>query len=207
MSGGAVRCWGSGINGTLGYNATANVGDGIGLSIVAAGDVPIGASATQIAAGGGHTCALLAGGAVRCWGTGGSGQLGHDATATIGAAGDIPVGGTVTQVVAGNARTCALLTSGAVRCWGDGALGQLGYDATANVGDGSGASILVAGDVPLGGTATAVAARGDHTCALMQNGAPRCWSDGSTGQLGHDAVANIGDGGASIIAAGDIPLL
>src|SRR5690606_1666708 len=64
---GGLRCWGVAGSGQLGYGAPlVNVGDGIGPSIVAAGDVPLtlgaGVSVTQIAAGGddwgGHTCVL-----------------------------------------------------------------------------------------------------------------------------------------------------
>ena len=32
---------------------------------------------TEVAAGGAHTCALLVGGTVKCWGLGTSGQLGR----------------------------------------------------------------------------------------------------------------------------------
>ena len=76
---------------------------------------------TEIAAGVNHTCALLSGGAVRCWGDGASGRLGYGNTNNIGdnetpaSAGDVDVGGTVTEIAAGR-HTCALLSTGAVRC-------------------------------------------------------------------------------------------
>jgi alpha-tubulin suppressor-like RCC1 family protein len=212
LSTGAVRCWGVGGSGQLGYNNTLNVGDSAGTSILAAGDVPLGGSAKQVAAGFLHTCALLVGGTVRCWGSGANGPLGYNNGASVGdgvgiaitAAGDVPLGGTATQITAGNTVSCALLTTGAVRCWGFGGGGVLGYNNTTTVGAGV-TSIVAAGDVPLGGSATSIFTSGSHTCALLTTGAVRCWGAGANGRLGYNAVANVADGiGVSITTAGDI---
>ncbi len=92
---GAVRCWGWGGQGQLGYGNTADIGDDEAPAI--AGDVPLGGAATQITAGANHTCALMVGGRVRCWGNGGDGRLGYGNTDTIGddetpaAVGDVPI--------------------------------------------------------------------------------------------------------------------
>ena len=215
---GAVRCWGFGGFGQLGHDSTNNIGDGQGLAINAAGDVPLGSKATAIATGTSHTCALLTTGAVRCWGYGGDGQLGYDSPANVGdgggdpsiqAAGDVPLGGKATAITAGASHTCVLLTTGAVRCWGYGGDGRLGYDNPGDVGDGgSDPSIRTAGDVPLGGKATAITAGASHTCALLTTGAVRCWGSGGDGQLGHDNPGEVGGGGTdpSIRTAGDVPL-
>jgi alpha-tubulin suppressor-like RCC1 family protein len=214
---GAVRCWGLGIYGQLGHNSVDNVGDGVGLSIQSAGDVPLGGKAIAIAAGGSHTCALMSTGAVRCWGYAAFGQLGQQTTTNIGdgdpggksieSAGDVPLGGKAVAITAGQYHTCALLTTGAVRCWGLGSNGRLGYNSTDNVGDGIGFSIEAMGDVPLGGKAVGIAAGALHTCAVLANGGVRCWGQGSDGQLGHDTTTNIGDGiGPSIEEAGDVPV-
>jgi alpha-tubulin suppressor-like RCC1 family protein len=62
---------------------------------------------TQVSAGGAHTCALDASGAVTCWGTDDFGQTA------------VPLGlGTITQVDTCGAHTCAVDTSGSVTCWG-----------------------------------------------------------------------------------------
>jgi alpha-tubulin suppressor-like RCC1 family protein len=215
---GAVRCWGYNGFGQLGHDTKGNVGDGGGPSIQTSGDVPLGGKATAVATGSYHTCALLATGAVRCWGEGGAGELGHDTASNVGDgggdpsiqdAGDVPLGGEATAITAGDSHTCALLSTGAVRCWGYGGDGELGHGATDNIGDGGGdLSIKDAGDVPLGGRATAISAGAYHTCALMVTGAVRCWGYGGDGQLGHNASTSIGDGGGdpSIQAAGDVPL-
>lgn len=214
LSTGAVRCWGLGANGRLGYNNSNNIGDGIGLSILSAGDVPLGDTAVHLSAGNGHTCAVLSTGAIRCWGVGSSGQLGHNSTASIGDtpgtsisnAGDIPLGGTATQVAAGFLHTCALMVGGTVRCWGSGGNGVLGYNNSNAIGDGVGLSISAAGDVPIGGTATQVTGGNTVSCALLTTGAVRCWGFGGGGVLGYNNTLTIGAGGTTIIAAGDVPL-
>lgn len=207
---GAIRCWGLGLRGQLGYGSDENVADGKGPTIAEAGNVPVGCAAKDIALGREHTCAVLEGGGLRCWGFGGDGRLGHDAPEAIGAdrsiadAGNVPVGAPVQAVTAGYAHTCALLESGAVRCWGDNQWGQLGYDNTLNVGNGQGLSIMSVGDVPLGAKALAVDAGRNFTCAKLEGGSVRCWGAGA---LGYNSTEPVGDGiGLSILEAGDVAI-
>jgi alpha-tubulin suppressor-like RCC1 family protein len=78
-----VRCWGQGANGRLGYGDGSNIGDNELPWTV--GDVNLGdAGVVSIAAGGSHTCARLATGAVVCWGAGTNGRLGYGNVADIG---------------------------------------------------------------------------------------------------------------------------
>ena len=81
-AGGQVRCWGDGAGGRLGYRNTDNIGDD--ETPASAGDVDIGANATQVEAAGQHSCAIVPGGALRCWGYGGDGALGYGNTNDIG---------------------------------------------------------------------------------------------------------------------------
>jgi alpha-tubulin suppressor-like RCC1 family protein len=189
-----VRCWGSGEYGALGYADLEDIGDDeIPSADVDVGSVPV----TAVAAGSRHTCALLENGAVRCWGDNAEGQLGYGHTDPVGgdstpaSAGDVPVGASVTQVVAGSSHTCALLEGGSVRCWGDGKYGQLGYGNTLDVGDVSAPSFH--DPIELGGAATALAAGGNHTCALLEAGTVRCWGLNGAGQLGYGNTENVGD--------------
>ncbi|HEY3924155.1 MAG TPA: Calx-beta domain-containing protein [Acidothermaceae bacterium] len=140
----------------------------------------LGAAATtaqQVAAGYSHTCAL-SGGGVECWGYGGYGQLGDGNTTDR--ANPVPVQGLasgIAQIAAGDYHTCAVKTSGAVVCWGNNGSGQLGNDSTASSSTPVGVTGLTSGVV-------AIAAGGNHTCALTSAGGVKCWGDDSNGQLG-----------------------
>src|SRR5438876_11555441 len=82
----------------------------------------------QLALGSSHTCAIFGGGAVRCWGDNGSGQLGRppsfDPLAEYSV--DLGTDRRAAGVYAGQLHTCAILAAGAVKCWGDNSFGQLG---------------------------------------------------------------------------------
>jgi hypothetical protein len=183
---GRVQCWGRGDEGQLGRGVVPGFGP--------PADVILGGTAVEIAVGAAHACARLTGGAVRCWGRDDAGQLGHGQAEHAGstpAMADVPLGGTAVEVTAGADHTCARLSTGTIRCWGDGADGRLGYGSTEAIGDDE--TPAAAGDVALGATAIQVAAGQRHTCALLEDGALRCWGDGSQAQLGLPSSAAIGD--------------
>lgn len=150
-----------------------------------------------LAAGVSHTCALLSGGRVRCWGANSSGQLGTGAATDLRAQKPwlnpiVGLGAPVSALAAGRAHTCGLLADGAVRCWGDNSHGQLGLGHTRSIGDDE----LPDGPhatVPLNAAAVSVAAGGDVTCAILQGGGLRCWGQNDYGQLGLGHTHNIGD--------------
>jgi alpha-tubulin suppressor-like RCC1 family protein len=201
LDNGAVRCWGLGDKGQLGYGNTGRVGDRWDMLPCDAGDVPVGGIVIQIAAGHDHTCALLDTGAVRCWGHGYVGQLGYGHDDNVGDrpgrlpsdAGDVEVGGAVTQIAVGDAHACALLDTGAVRCWGSGVIGRLGYGNTDAVGGAGDPLPSDAGDVNVGGTVSQIVAGREHTCALLDTGAVRCWGGAAAGQLGYGSTVPVGD--------------
>ncbi len=192
---GAVHCWGRGEFGRLGYADVGDIGDD--EPPWTAGQVYVGGPVLQLAAGIDHTCALLEGGTVRCWGSAEDGRLGYANDEDIGddespaTAGDVDVGGAVIQLVAGREHTCVLLSSGSVRCWGVGSNGRLGYGDGENVGDDE--TPAEAGDVAIGGAVELLAAGEYHTCALLEGGAVRCWGAGSGGRLGYGDVSTVGD--------------
>jgi alpha-tubulin suppressor-like RCC1 family protein len=199
LDNGTVRCWGNGASGRLGYANTASIGDN--ETPAAAGPVALGSAlgATEIVAGGKHSCALFSNGTVRCWGDGSSGQLGYANTANIGddesvgSAGPVDLGAhSAVEIALGESHTCALLDNGTILCWGNGANGRLGYASTANVGDNETPGSV--GPVNLGGkTAVSVSAGNAHTCAVLADGTVRCWGDGASGRLGYGNTTTIGD--------------
>ena len=99
---GEIVCWGGNFSGQLGYANTAPVGDDeFPLNQPA---VNTGIVALQVAAGGTQSCALGNAGTVRCWGSGGSGQLGYGNINNVGddeapaSAGNVPVGAAITEI-------------------------------------------------------------------------------------------------------------
>ncbi|HEX7444386.1 MAG TPA: hypothetical protein VF320_10885, partial [Acidimicrobiales bacterium] len=76
---------------------------------------------------------------------------------------------------------CAVLDTGQAKCWGRNATGQLG-DATTN--DAS-TPVLVTGLLGATGITAADELYGDgHSCALLANGAVKCWGYNGYGELG-----------------------
>ncbi len=165
----------------------------------------------RMVSGDAHTCVITGGDKVRCWGDNAYGQLGYGDALDVGAtttllpyhAGDVPLpaGDPAVQLAAGNYHTCALLQSGLVICWGRNSSGQLGYSRTDPLGDSE--AVTSWGYVTLGGLTTKIFAGGEHSCAILQSGAVRCWGNNSYGQLGRGNTANIGDNEA-VYAAGDL---
>ena len=139
---GGVRCWGSNHDGQLGRGTPETVGDDeVPASRL---ELTIGGAVASLAAGARHTCAVMQGGGLRCWGEGLEGQLGYGNSDCIGddetplLAGEVDVGDLgVAQLFIGPtaSSTCVQRDDGAVRCWGLNDVGQLGYGDTASRGD------------------------------------------------------------------------
>ncbi|MEZ4312289.1 MAG: hypothetical protein R3F14_30030 [Polyangiaceae bacterium] len=183
LSDGALKCWGGA--GSLQYLLGSEVPSG-GVVTVAGIDGLLAAS-TDVSAGETHSCAVLSNGAVRCWGAGATGQLGdgtqassNTPVAVIGINGSGAAASAVSVAAAGT-HSCAVLSNGAVRCWGGNTYGQLG----------DGGNILAAVPSPVSGidgasaSAVHVVAGKFHSCALLTNGAVRCWGRNDLGQLGN----------------------
>jgi alpha-tubulin suppressor-like RCC1 family protein len=110
--------------------------DSTGRQALASGTTSAGA--TAIATGYQHTCALLAGGSVDCWGGNFNGQLGNGTTTdsstpvAVAGVGLAASAATITAISAGGliGYTCAATTDGAAWCWGGNGSGQLGDGTT-----------------------------------------------------------------------------
>ena len=208
LDNGSVKCWGNNINGALGLGDTANRGDEPAEMGDALPEVDLGTDRTAlaVAAGAYFNCALLDTGAVKCWGNNNNGTLGlglangdhrGDEPAEMGDAlpeVDLGVGRTATAVALGNSHACALLDSGALKCWGENRDGGLGLGDTESRGDEPDemGDALPEVDLGTGRSGVAIAAGGYHTCALLDNGALKCWGANDSSQLGLGDVESRG---------------
>jgi alpha-tubulin suppressor-like RCC1 family protein len=134
-----------------------------------------------VAAGASHSCVLRAG-ELFCFGQNHSGQLGDATMKEQHSAVRVGADSDWSQVVAGDAHTCGR-RGGAIYCWGKDEDGQLGN------GEGSKSPALTPQRVGTGADWGAVAAGGDHTCAIRQ-GALYCWGRNTQGQLGDGTNVN-----------------
>lgn len=150
---GNVWCWGA--------NAKAQV-TGSSASVSAPTPTLVAGitTATHVAAGVSHSCALLGDGNVKCWGDNTYGQGAGISMAK--------------QVTAGVDHTCALLMNGDVRCWGD---ATLMYTTTGM-------------RLPLPGPAKQIASGSYHDCALLEDATVWCMGWNAYGQLGNGTVTN-----------------
>jgi alpha-tubulin suppressor-like RCC1 family protein len=132
----------------------------------------------SLSAGAQHSCILVPGGGVDCWGENTWGELGYGQADDS----DLPVGvvglsSGISMVSAGGHHACAATTSGAAMCWGEDGSGELGDNGSTD----SDVPVAVVGQ---GAGVAAVASGGSHVCALTTAGRLWCWGSNSSGQLG-----------------------
>jgi alpha-tubulin suppressor-like RCC1 family protein len=133
-AGGSFACWGERYYGQLGIGG--GVDDTLDINPYGS-DTTLAAPVEALAAGASHTCALLASGAVFCFGLNSKGQVGPGAnTSAEEVRAPAPVTGFTGKVAslgAGSSaqHTCAVLARGeGVMCWGSNSDGQLGDGVT-----------------------------------------------------------------------------
>jgi hypothetical protein len=164
LSTGSIMCWGYNYRGSVGNNTTNTVSPYQQATPVTVSNIT---TATKVAVGSGHVCALLANGTVACWGWGYA--LGHGSSSDS----SIPVAVSgLTNIVdldAGLDHTCAKTSTGDLYCWGYNENGQAGtgpfYSTTPNL-------IYHLNNVTefdLSGNSTCAIARSDVYCWGLEN--------------------------------------
>lgn len=191
------RCWGgTASTGAWGYPFHGILGDDEPISdgqviSVSSTIEAIDASART------HTCILLEGGTMKCFGVNGYGQLGYGHTdslcdepnETVESLPTVSVGGPVVELaLADNSTSCVRMVDGSVKCWGNNAGGILAQpDHPDAIGDDD-----VPADYPpielAGESVVQLSAGPQSICAVHADGALSCWGYVSAA-LGYAAAA------------------
>jgi len=126
LDNGSVNCWGKGEFGQLGNGTTSTsaVNTPVYVSDIS--------TAISISAGYAHTCAILSGGTIKCWGGGAGGELGNGSTSNQSTPVSVSNINNAIAISSGYNHTCALLSDRSIKCWGSGNAGQLGNGSDAN---------------------------------------------------------------------------
>ena len=195
---GKVYCWGDNGSGQLGSTSLAALSSNIPVEVTGI------STATAVAAGYAHTCALLADTTVWCWGLNDSKQIGRASgsegspAAVAGLAGVVAIG-------AGNAHSCALIGStGGVKCWGaNGTYGPLLGRPTGNSNADADPSPDYVVGLESGARRLAVGHR--SACVVTTSSTVKCWGDNFDGGLGDGSRTGTGvTGPVSVVGLTDV---
>jgi alpha-tubulin suppressor-like RCC1 family protein len=178
-TGGAVKCWGANTQGQLGDDTTTD-------SPIPVDVAGLGSGVVAISAGYWSTCAIIAGGTVKCWG---SSQQAHPGEGVPTADDLTPVDVTglpsnISSLSVGAWQTCVLTTTGGVKCWGGNGYGQLGNGSTAD-------SHVPVDVVGLSSGVVAISAGYYNTCAVTVAGAVKCWGEPITASPPDDVPVDV----------------
>lgn len=173
LADGTIECWGDNSVGQVGNGTISSTGVFSPVQVTGIN------SATAISTDGSTNCAIVSGGAVKCWGNNAFGQLGNNST-TYSA---VPVSaGSIANAVSISGG-CAVLSSGSIVCWGDNGVGEFGNNTTTS----SLTPVAAASGIT---TAVSVSGGTGQTCAVLANHTVMCWGFNLTGQLGNGTTTN-----------------
>jgi alpha-tubulin suppressor-like RCC1 family protein len=199
---GTVWCWGDNSTGQLGTGEIQEKCHGEAYDF-SCSKKPVKASglagATQLSAGGNHTCAVMVDGSMMCWGANDHSELGLHTNKGP----DICRNGGINLACAmkpeqslkvkgaaiaasGGYHTCFTNPSGVPSCWGPNRMGQLARENS----KGSFNPVTVA--IP--GSAVDICSGLMHNCVVTSSGRVLCWGGNTSAQLGVPAAKTPGQG-------------
>jgi alpha-tubulin suppressor-like RCC1 family protein len=213
LSNGTVMSWGSNEEGQLGSGSKATKST---IPVAVKGLTGV----TAISAGDQFGLARLGNGTVMAWGAGGEGQLGNGKKVKSAVPVAVKSLTGATAVAAGGEHGLALLANGTVMSWGSNLTLQLGFAPKTKIVKEEEEEFIEEDEQPENSDvpvpvrtltgATAVAAGGGYSLALLGSGEVQSWGGNLNGQLGNGSVGGMssfptavgGLSGVTSIAAG-----
>jgi alpha-tubulin suppressor-like RCC1 family protein len=174
LSQGSVRCWGRNGFGQLGDGSSGN------FKSTPVDVVGLGSTASAIAAGEDHTCAIV-GANVRCWGRNHVRQLGNGTTTSSTLPVTVQNVSGTTALFAGRDNNCALVGQAAARqawCWGANGLSKSFFLLTQGNLDPVNISWMTTRQP------SQLALGPSHSCLRAEDGSATCLGPNDSGQLG-----------------------
>ncbi len=165
-------CWGQNEEGRLGIGVAG--GTRTTPEPVADGHIYLSIEAARS-----HTCGILRGNGLVCWGNHEGGRLGLPGV-TEPVLVPTTVAGRYLTISGGDGHTCGMVRgSNDASCWGVNSLGQVGIGTTDDVLE----PTVVIGAIDF----VALGAGDFHTCGVSAEGVAFCWGRGDRGRLGNGA--------------------
>lgn len=169
---GHAYCWGNGITGQIGNDASKSV------DLATPVAMPDGVKVVSIFVNKEYNCALSNHGKAWCWGTGSNGKLGNDSpinyVSNTPQAVAMPANSQIVTMASSDEFSCVIDQDGDAYCWGNGKSGTLGNGDEKMKASAKPVPVVM----PDGVKFTALFGDKNSICALGNDGDAYCWGQG-----------------------------